>query len=224
MIYKDYGKTGKKVSAVGFGGMRFDISQSQQDNAEIIQYAFDRGINFLDTAPNYCQDQSEDIFGLFCERNKHRREDFYICTKCMPQRAPSKSEAIVAVEKSLRRLKTDYIDFFYTWCIRKHSEYDVAIIDGGFYEGLAECKRRGLIKHLTISSHLQGNELKGILDEGRFEGVLLGVNILNFPLQHTPKRAKFAISRQRRANAHRSRSSFLHKLSADNGNPKRIYN
>ena len=39
MIYKTYGKTGKKVSAVGFGGMRFDQSKSIKENAELIRYA-----------------------------------------------------------------------------------------------------------------------------------------------------------------------------------------
>lgn len=183
MIYKEYGNTGKKVSAVGFGGMRFDLSIGKDKNADIIQYAYDNGINFLDTAPNYCEDQSEDIFGIFTERNKSRREDFFLCTKCMPIKAPTKSEAIAAVEKSLKRLNTDYIDFFYTWCVRKRAHYDDAIVSGGFYEGLLECKEKGLIKHLTISSHLQGNELKSILDEGRFEGVLLGMNVLNFPFR-----------------------------------------
>ena len=183
MIYKPYGNTGKKVSAVGFGGMRFDLTLSQDKNVDLIQYAFDNGINFLDTAPGYCEDQSEDIFGEFCSKNSNRREDFYICTKMMPQKAPTKNEAIAAVEKSIKRLKTDYIDFFYTWCIRKRRHYEDAVVSGGFYEGLLECKRRGLIKHLAISSHLQGDELKGILDEGKYEGVLLGVNILNFPFR-----------------------------------------
>ncbi len=183
MIYKQYGKTGKNVSAVGFGGMRFDLSLGQEKNADILQYAYDKGINFFDTAPGYSEDQSEDIFGIFCERLKGEREKINICTKCMPFRAPTKAEAIAVVEKSLKRLKTDYIDFFYTWCIRKRGHYEEAIAAGGFYEGLQECKEKGLIKHLTISSHLQGNELKGILDEGRFEGVLLGVNVLNFPFR-----------------------------------------
>ncbi len=183
MIYKQYGKTGKNVSAVGFGGMRFDLSLGHEKNADILQYAYDNGINFFDTAPGYSEDQSENIFGIFCERMKSERETFNICTKCMPMKAPTKAEAIAAVELSLKRLKTDYIDFFYTWCIRKRGHYEDAIAPGGFYEGLLECKEKGLIKHLTVSSHLQGNELKGILDEGRYEGVLLGVNVLNFPFR-----------------------------------------
>jgi len=51
VIYKEYGKTGKKVSAVSFGGMRFDISKSKEENAELLRYANAKGINYFDTAP-----------------------------------------------------------------------------------------------------------------------------------------------------------------------------
>ena len=64
MIYKSYGKTGLNVSAVGFGGMRFDLTRSQEDNAGLLRYAADKGINYFDTAPGYCNDKSEDIFGI----------------------------------------------------------------------------------------------------------------------------------------------------------------
>ena len=56
MYYKEYGRTGKKVSAVGFGGMRFDMSRSIKDNAELVRYANSKGINYFDTAPGYCDD------------------------------------------------------------------------------------------------------------------------------------------------------------------------
>lgn len=82
MIYKEYGKTGKKVSAVGFGGMRFDISKSKEENAELLRYANSRGINYFDTAPYYCKDQSEDIFGIAF---KNMPNDFYVSTKGTPK-------------------------------------------------------------------------------------------------------------------------------------------
>jgi aryl-alcohol dehydrogenase-like predicted oxidoreductase len=64
MLYSEYGKTGAKVSAVGFGGMRFDTSRSNEENAQLLLYAQSKGINFFDTAPGYCNDMSEDIFGI----------------------------------------------------------------------------------------------------------------------------------------------------------------
>ena len=45
MKYSEYGNTGKFVSAVGFGGMRFDMEKSMEENAELVRYAFDKGIN-----------------------------------------------------------------------------------------------------------------------------------------------------------------------------------
>ena len=54
MIYKTFGKTGIRISAVGFGGMQFDTSKSNERNAELLPYAYEKGINYFDTAPAYC--------------------------------------------------------------------------------------------------------------------------------------------------------------------------
>ena len=65
MQYTEYGRTGAHVSAVGFGGMRFDVkNRSREENAALVRYAAACGITYFDTAPTYCNDQSEDIFGL----------------------------------------------------------------------------------------------------------------------------------------------------------------
>ena len=81
MIYKQYGKTGMQVSAVGFGGMRFDLTRSKEENAELLHYASSLGINYFDTAPDYCDEQSEDIFGIAF---KDMPAPFYVSTKAMP--------------------------------------------------------------------------------------------------------------------------------------------
>lgn len=180
MIYKMYGKTGLSVSAVGFGGMRFDISRSDDDNAQLLHYAFDRGINYFDTAPDYCEDHSEDIFGLALSKMKSQREKFYVSTKGMPEDCNTVGKAVVAVEHSLSRLKCDYLDFYHVWCIRRLEQYELAMRPGGQYEGLLRCKQKGLIRHIVISSHLRGPEIVRIIQNREFEGILLGVNILNF--------------------------------------------
>jgi len=180
MIYKTYGNTGLRVSAVGFGGMRFDTSRSNEENAELLHYAFDKGINWFDTAPNYCDDRSEEIFGIALRRLARRRGEFYVSTKGMPGDFDTADKAQAQVRKSLSRLGTDYIDFYYVWCIRSWPEYELAMRPGGQYEGLLRCKEEGLIRHIVISTHLRGNDIEKILSKHRFEGVLLGVNILNF--------------------------------------------
>jgi predicted aldo/keto reductase-like oxidoreductase len=180
MIYKVYGKTGLQVSAVGFGGMRFDTSLSDAENARLLCYAVDQGITYLDTAPDYCVDHSEDIFGLGIKELGSRRKDIFLSTKGMPENCDSAEKARKAVEKSLSRLNTDYLDFYHVWCIRRLEEYERAMRPGGQYEGLLRCKEEGLIRHIVVSTHLRGPEVQTLLEKNEFEGVLLGVNILNF--------------------------------------------
>lgn len=181
MIYKEYGQTGKKVSAVGFGGMRFDTEKPNAENAELLLYAFDKGINYFDTAPGYCQDKSEDIFGLAMKQMADKRDEFYISTKQSPESTDTADKACKMVETSLKRLNIEKIDFCHVWCIRAMEHYEMAMKKGGQYEGLLKCKERGLIDHIAISTHLPGYQIRQILEKKEFEGVLLGINILNFP-------------------------------------------
>ena len=81
MRYVEYGKTGKKVSVVGFGVLRFDLEKSDEENAKLVKYAYEKGINYFDTAPGYCDDRSEAIFGVaFREMIKEGKTDFYSFT------------------------------------------------------------------------------------------------------------------------------------------------
>ncbi len=178
MIYKEYGKTGKKVSAVGFGGMRFDLEKTDEQNAELVFYAKDKGINYFDTAPGYCNDRSEKTYGIALKEMK--REDYFVSTKRMPHHAKTKKEHFDFVKQSIEKLNSDYIDFFHIWCIRKPEDYTQAFTFGQ-YEALLDAKEQGLIKHIVCSSHQPGSQIKDIVADGKVEGVLMGINVLNFP-------------------------------------------
>jgi len=180
MIYSDYGRTGAKLSAVGFGGMRFDGSKSNEENAQLLLYARSKGINYFDTAPDYCHDTSEDIFGIALKQMADTRDGYYVSTKGMPVDFDTADKARAAVEKSMKRLNVDKIDFYHVWCIRRVDQYELAMKKGGQYDGLLKCKEEGLIDNIVISTHLPGLQIKEIIRKNEFEGVLLGVNILNF--------------------------------------------
>jgi predicted aldo/keto reductase-like oxidoreductase len=178
MRYSEFGKTGKRVSAIGFGGMRFNLKDAVENNAGLLQYAFDKGINYFDTAPGYCEDKSEEIFGLAFQ--KLPRDKYFVATKLMPMHVVSAAEAYEKVIKSIDRMGVGYIDFFHVWCIRRMEQFDQAINDG-LYEALLKCKAEGLIKHIAFSSHQEGSGVRKVIESGLFEGVLMGINILNFP-------------------------------------------
>lgn len=188
MLTKQYGRTGKRVSSVGFGGMRFDVSRSKEENADLVRYACSRGINYFDTAPDYCQDQSEDIFGLAF---KDMPGPYYVSTKAMPVVYDTAQKAKDKVRAQLDRLGVPKIDFYHVWCLRKMEHYELATAPGGQYEGLLELQAEGLIGHIVCSSHQPGHEIRRIVEDGKVEGVLLGMNILNFPYRWDGVEAAF---------------------------------
>jgi len=185
MYYKNYGNTDMKVSAIGFGCMRYDDADVQAGRlekcAEVVLYAHEKGVNYFDTAPFYCHDKSEEITGIALGQLK--RDSFYVSTKAnlgtlLGDGKPTKENFRRRLETSLKRLKVDYIDFYHLWCIKNLEEYK-AVYDSTykFYE---EAKAEGLIKNITISSHMPGDELEEAVATGLYKGMLIGYNALNF--------------------------------------------
>ena len=175
MLYKPYGRTGKDVSVIGFGGMRFDTPEDIDANAEIVLHAHSKGINYFDTAPLYCADKSEEIMGAALKQLK--RDEFYISTKSSKADG---SKLRAELLRSLERLNVDYIDFYHIWCIVRPEAWQERLKGGAVDEAL-KAKDEGLIRHLAVSSHLQGDQLSEMLVEGPFEGVTLGYCAINFP-------------------------------------------
>lgn len=179
MRYKQYGNTKIRVSAIGFGGMRFDMSQPESSHIDLVHYAFERGINYFDTAPGYCNDQSEIIFGKALSTLP--RDQVVISTKLMPGSIKNKTEALDRIKRSCDRLQTDYIDIFHAWNFRNMAQYADCIRPDGLYDAMLQAQADGLIRHLAFSTHLTGNKASEIVESGRFAGILLGLNIMNFP-------------------------------------------
>ncbi|MCC5912305.1 MAG: aldo/keto reductase [Clostridiaceae bacterium] len=176
MIYRDYGKTGKKVSTIGFGGMRF--GKDEDYAAEVVRRANELGINYFDTAPFYCNDRSEEIFG---KAFKNMPGEFYVSTKSMVNKEPDADSVRRRLEKSLKRIGVDKINFFHMWCIMDLEQYKKVMAPGGPYEGALKAKQEGLIEHLVFSTHCKGEDIRTIIEDDVFEGVLLGYNVMNHP-------------------------------------------
>ena len=129
MQRRNLGKSNLKVSQAGLGTMIFGTQISELESKTLISYAVDNGINFLDTAEIYSipttaetYGLSESIIGKWLQDNRQHRNDFIIATKAMgPSRGNdyvrknknvTAQDIIDSCEKSLTRLKTDYIDLF----------------------------------------------------------------------------------------------------------------
>jgi aryl-alcohol dehydrogenase-like predicted oxidoreductase len=118
MHYRTLGRTGIKVSPYALGAMMFGAvgNPDHDDSIRIIHKALDAGVNVIDTADIYSHGESEEIVG---KAIKGRREYVVLASKShLPmgddpnQRGNSRRWIMTAVEDSLRRLQTDYLDVF----------------------------------------------------------------------------------------------------------------
>lgn len=175
MWKKPYGKTGKSLSAIGFGGMRFADPRNREACVETLHHAHAKGINYFDTAPYYCDDLSEELFGAALPLLP--RDSYYVSTKCSEA---SGDKLRASLERSLKRLGTGYIDFFHIWCLLRPEQLEERT-RGGAIAAALRAKEEGLIKHLVVSSHLDGAQVSDVIATGLFEGVTIGYNALNFP-------------------------------------------
>jgi aryl-alcohol dehydrogenase-like predicted oxidoreductase len=115
--YKKLGRTGLKVSAIGIGTMFFGTQVNEVEAINILDVAFDNGINLFDTANAYTGGQSEEIVGKVI---KNKRHSIVLATKVGHKQGAgpndyglSHEHVMLAVENSLKRLGTDYIDIYY---------------------------------------------------------------------------------------------------------------
>ncbi len=118
MIYRTLGQSGLKVSALTLGTMMFGEQTNTEDSLRIIDKAWDQGINFIDTADVYTGGRSEELVGEAIARH---RQDWVVASKVgfgppdgLPNRSGlSRKRIFNALDASLTRLDTDYLDIYY---------------------------------------------------------------------------------------------------------------
>ena len=184
MQYRKFGNTGVNISALGFGCMRLPEIQ-QEDGSWIVdqekvdammRLAYEKGVNYFDTAPYYCHKNSEEAIG---KALKPFRDKIYVSTKC-PLDVVKKTEDLEAMlDKSLAKLDMDYVDFYHFWGIDR-KEFDEIIMPLNLLEEAQRLKSIGKIRHISFSFHDTPDALKHIIDNGpQLESVLLQYNLLD---------------------------------------------
>jgi predicted aldo/keto reductase-like oxidoreductase len=176
MIYREYGTTGKKISVIGFGGMRFAAIDDREACVGMMVEAAEAGINYFDTAPAYSGVKSEQVFGAGFSEMKRRKLPFYSATKTFKT---TESSIRSEIEAQLKRLRLESIDFYHVWCITSLDNWKGRKRDG-ILKTFRTLKDEGLIRHICVSSHLIGDDIRELLMEGVFEGVLFGYSAYNF--------------------------------------------
>jgi len=169
--YRVLGKTGLKVSVIGFGGIKLpEISQKEAD--EILNRALDLGINFIDTARAY--KDSETKIGKAVSK---RRDEFILSSRSLSR---DRDGILKDLETSMRELQTDYIDIYELHAVNDMETLEKVLAPGGALEGLKIAKQKGLIGHIGITMHFDLNAMKKAIDSNEFEVIMLAYS----PLDH----------------------------------------
>ena len=143
MEYRILGKTGLKISRLGFGGI--PIQKIDAEGTKALMHRLKaEGVNFIDTARGYTV--SEEYLGYALEGI---REDFVIATKSMSR---DKAGMAKDIDISLKNLRTDYIDIYQIHNATPEQLQQV-VAPGGALEALQEAKAAGKIGHIGLTAH-----------------------------------------------------------------------
>jgi aryl-alcohol dehydrogenase-like predicted oxidoreductase len=160
------GKTGEKLSIIGFGGivvMNEDTSASKN----IVAEAVDRGINYLDVAPSYGNAQER----LGPALAPYRKDCFLACKAERRQKDDSRKQ----LEESLRLLQTDHVDLYQFHGLTKMTELETVLGPGGAMETMEAAKKEGKIRYIGFSVHSVETALAA-MDRYPFDTVLFPCN------------------------------------------------
>lgn len=166
--YRTFGRTGFQVSDVGMGSVPLR-------ETSVVRYAYDKGINYFDTAESYGNGAAERAIG---EAMQHmERERIFIATKARIGDGDDTEAVIRKVRQCLDRLKTDYVDSF-----SMHAPSSVeALGHSGYHTAVDQLKAEGRVRFKGVSNHgpNMGDILCAAAEDGRFDMMLLVYNFLN---------------------------------------------
>jgi len=173
--YRTLGRTGFKVSDIAMGGTR-------SNEANVVRYAYDKGINYFDTGETYTRGASESAIGgaqQFIDRKK-----IFITTKLHLRDDETKESILDRFRKCLERLQTEYTDALYI-----HNPPSVAFLNhDGYHAAIKQLKAEGRVKFAGISCHGprrsdEGDSMEKVClaaaEDGRFDLMLFIYNFMN---------------------------------------------
>ncbi len=164
------GRTGLQVSVIGFGGIPI-IALSKKEAEKAVRYAYEKGINYFDTARAY--GDSEEKMGTAL---KDVRDEVVIATKT--HQRTKEDAARAGIKQSLRNLQTDRIDLVQLHGIDNEETLKKATGPEGSLAALEEAKSQGKIDYIGISGHNPYVMSKAIRT-GKFDTVLVPLNVLD---------------------------------------------
>ena len=151
MEYRRMGRSGLKVSEICLGTMTFGHGTDEAEARRIVDLAFEAGVNFFDTANAYGGGQSEVLLGKALQG---RRDKSIVATKFFNPMGPGPNDSgmsrvhiMQAIEASLRRLQTDYVDLYYIHHVDTQTPLEEML------RALDDLVRQGKVRYMACSNY-----------------------------------------------------------------------
>jgi hypothetical protein len=189
MPRRTLGRTGVSVPILALGcGSRFLMYKPEEASA-VLEKAIGLGVNYLDTAIDYGNGESETRVGRVMAT---RRKDVFLATK-VPTRARTRDGALREVEASLKRLQTDHVDLLHLHSLAK--EDDLAKIEAkdGAIRALYELRDQKVARFIGMTSHTDGAVMAQAIERNDLDCVQMAMNparVLRFEDQALPAAKK----------------------------------
>jgi predicted aldo/keto reductase-like oxidoreductase len=185
MEYTIFGKTGRKVSRLGFGGTvaglknyvhHFDPedAKNREHLVDAIRTAWDMGINYFDTAAAYGDGVSEQIFGEALAPVP--AEKLFLATKASVADAGNTRRSL---ERSLKNLRREWIDLIQIHgTVYSDEQYESIMKKGGMAEALEKARQEGLVKYIGFTVECQNSSLYRFIQSGCFDTIQIAYNLI----------------------------------------------
>ena len=163
---RSLGKTGEKLSILGFGGIVV-MDATPQEASQRVSQAIEKGVNYFDVAPTY--GNAEEILGPALE--PYRKDVFLACKTGKRQG----NEALEELESSLRKLRTDHFDLYQLHAVTRMSDVETILGPGGALEAFAKARKAGKVRFLGFSAH-SVEAAQALIQGFDFDTILFPIN------------------------------------------------
>ncbi len=168
------------ASRLGIGTLRFRDTITCDDIRQLVQYGLNHGINYIDCAPTYCGGKCESLVG---EAVLPFRDSLRLASKIPLDVLKQPGDLKHFLTETLRRMKTEYLDYYYLWAVKK-APFDAVALENGFLRELQEVKEAGMVRKTGFSFHDRPQYATEIIDIALREGMPFDAMLCQYNLLH----------------------------------------